>query len=132
MKTPLGHIMAPAAQHTIMGALKQDACCQLAPNQGYQVSLIIDDAPGLPIVLVHWYEFREGVSHETTAYVAQACARQLKAGTMVAAKGSHLIPGRWHGRDVLRLVRLDSLDWPGKGACAALADVQPQVMAIAA
>lgn len=110
---------AQAAQHTIVGVLQHDACCLLAPGQGYQVTLVIDDKPGLPIVVEHWYEFREGVSPATTGHIADRCARTLKQGTMVQAKGSHLIPGRWRGRDVLRLIRLDSLDWPNKVACAA-------------
>lgn len=109
----------PAAQHTIIGMLHDDAWCMHAPGQGYQITIMVDDKPGRPIVAHYRYEFRDGVSHETTGHIANSCARQLKRGTMVQIKGSHLIPGRWRGRDVLTLARLDSLDWPNKGACAA-------------
>lgn len=118
---PTKHI-EPAAQITISGALVHRAELHNMHKAGYKLDLIISNGQNLPYVVEHWYEAREGVSLATLGHIADRAAGVLQPGVMVKASGCMVVPSRWRGRDVQRMLVVDHVEWANMAADHRLPD----------
>lgn len=108
---PIKHT-EPAAQVTISGALLYRAELHNMHKAGYKLDLVISNGHNDPYVVEHWYEARNGTSLAMLGHIADRAATVLQAGVMVMVRGSIVIPGRWRGRNVLRMLKIDHVEWP--------------------
>lgn len=106
----------PPAQLTISGVLIHRAELHNMQATGYKLDLIISNGQNSPYVVEHWYEARDGVSLATLGHIADRAAAVLQAGVMVTASGSIVVPSRWRGRDVLRMLKIDHVEWANMAA----------------